>query len=225
MSGVSTCCRTRAEPGPGCSSACSPAALARCVRSDPPRLVEPRRLRQYVLGTSGLDSYGKGSFLRDRVGKSIFSLLLQIGLQFCRVRLRGYQLQTNLTNEPFTLNEALPQTRGLVIRISHLCGMGIVFCLRTAEQLTVGLPQDNLTIVGLARKLAAGLRREPAPSAPKARLPFQRSRMRDLAGDLPWDRHQIRHRRPQPRPLPHASRVSSTGSTRPVWPPRFVGST
>jgi hypothetical protein len=41
--------------------------------------------------------------------------------------------------------------------------------LRSAEQLTVGLPQDNLTIVGLARKLAAGIRREPVPSAPNAR--------------------------------------------------------
>ncbi len=31
--------------------------------------------------------------------------------------------------------------------------------IKTAEELTVGLPADNLTIVGLARKMAAGLRR------------------------------------------------------------------
>ncbi len=55
--------------------------------------------------------------------------------------------------------------------------------LRTAEQLTVGLPQDNLTIVGLARKLAAGIQREPAPSAPKARRGWaagQRTKLKAL---------------------------------------------
>lgn len=35
--------------------------------------------------------------------------------------------------------------------------------LRTPEELTVGLPRDNLTILGLARRLAGRLEREPLP--------------------------------------------------------------
>jgi dienelactone hydrolase len=38
--------------------------------------------------------------------------------------------------------------------------------LRTADQLGVGLPDGNLSIVGVARKLAAGINRATAPSAP-----------------------------------------------------------
>ena len=35
--------------------------------------------------------------------------------------------------------------------------------LRTAEQLSAGLPTNNLTILALAKKLAAGIRHDPAP--------------------------------------------------------------
>jgi len=41
--------------------------------------------------------------------------------------------------------------------------------LRSYDELVVGLPKDNLTILGLARKMAAGLRREPIPSEAAAR--------------------------------------------------------
>jgi hypothetical protein len=40
---------------------------------------------------------------------------------------------------------------------------------RFCVNLTAGLPKDNLTILGLARKLAGGIRREPAASASAAR--------------------------------------------------------
>jgi dienelactone hydrolase len=43
--------------------------------------------------------------------------------------------------------------------------------LRGAEELAVGLPADNLTILGLARRFAAAIRREPrSPEAARARL-------------------------------------------------------
>ena len=38
--------------------------------------------------------------------------------------------------------------------------------IRSAEELTVGLPKDNLTLVGLARKLAEGVHRESVPRRP-----------------------------------------------------------
>lgn len=38
--------------------------------------------------------------------------------------------------------------------------------VRSAEELTVGLPEDNLTILGLARKLSASLNRDPMPAEP-----------------------------------------------------------
>ncbi len=41
--------------------------------------------------------------------------------------------------------------------------------IKSYEELAVGLPKDNLTILGLARKLAGEIRREPAPSNGPAR--------------------------------------------------------
>ncbi|MGO9256478.1 MAG: alpha/beta hydrolase family protein [Bryobacteraceae bacterium] len=41
--------------------------------------------------------------------------------------------------------------------------------VRTPGELAVGLPKDNLTILGLARKFAAGIHRDPAPPNPDAR--------------------------------------------------------
>ncbi len=40
---------------------------------------------------------------------------------------------------------------------------------RTYDELRVGLPADNLTVVGLARKLAEAIQRPPAPETPEAR--------------------------------------------------------
>jgi dienelactone hydrolase len=41
--------------------------------------------------------------------------------------------------------------------------------LKSYDELVVGLPKDNLTILGLARKMAADIRREPLPPAGDAR--------------------------------------------------------
>jgi dienelactone hydrolase len=41
--------------------------------------------------------------------------------------------------------------------------------VRSASELTVGLPKDNLTILGFARKLAAGIQRDPVPADGDAR--------------------------------------------------------
>jgi dienelactone hydrolase len=41
--------------------------------------------------------------------------------------------------------------------------------LKSYDELTVGLPKDNLTILGLARKLAGDISYEPEPSSPDAR--------------------------------------------------------
>jgi dienelactone hydrolase len=41
--------------------------------------------------------------------------------------------------------------------------------LKTPEELTVGLPKDNLSILGLARKMASEITREPIPSDPAAK--------------------------------------------------------
>ena len=41
--------------------------------------------------------------------------------------------------------------------------------IKTYEELAVGLPQDNLTILALARKLAGEIKRGPVPTAPAAR--------------------------------------------------------
>jgi len=58
--------------------------------------------------------------------------------------------------------------------------------LKSAEELEVGLPADNLTILGLARRLAAGLEREPlAPAAARARL-RQVVRYEPAAVDAAW---------------------------------------
>ena len=36
--------------------------------------------------------------------------------------------------------------------------------IRTAQELTIGVPADNLTILGLARKLVSQIKREPIPA-------------------------------------------------------------
>jgi len=47
--------------------------------------------------------------------------------------------------------------------------------LKSAEELEVGLPADNLTILGLARRLARGIEREPVPPPDDGREPWARA--------------------------------------------------
>jgi dienelactone hydrolase len=53
--------------------------------------------------------------------------------------------------------------------------------LKTREELAVGVPANNLTILNLARRLAAEIQREPIPSEPTARESWRISRRRRLA--------------------------------------------
>jgi hypothetical protein len=55
--------------------------------------------------------------------------------------------------------------------------------LRTAEQLSAGLPPNNLTILALAKKLASGIRHDPAPLVQQTRsrwVAAKRNRLKDL---------------------------------------------
>jgi len=53
--------------------------------------------------------------------------------------------------------------------------------LKSYDELVVGLPKDNLTILGLARKLATENRRAPVPSATAERMAWATSARKDLA--------------------------------------------
>ena len=72
--------------------------------------------------------------------------------------------------------------------------------IKSCEELVVGLPPDNLTIVGLARKIAAGTRRPPVPADAGARVAWSgsaRTRLKEVV-------------RYQPVTLKHAWPISST---------------
>jgi len=53
--------------------------------------------------------------------------------------------------------------------------------IKTYDELVVGLPKDNLTILGLARQLAGGITRPPIPSDPAARSAWASSERQKLA--------------------------------------------
>ena len=52
--------------------------------------------------------------------------------------------------------------------------------LKTAEELTVGLPEDNLTILGLARRLGQRIERAPIPDAGEARRGWAERERKEL---------------------------------------------
>jgi hypothetical protein len=55
--------------------------------------------------------------------------------------------------------------------------------IKTYDELRIGVPKDNLTILGLARKMAAELTRPPVPADPSERTAWavsQRERLRDV---------------------------------------------
>ncbi len=53
--------------------------------------------------------------------------------------------------------------------------------LKTYDELVVGLPKDNLTILGLARKLANEIQRPPVPSATGERAAWAKAERKELA--------------------------------------------
>src|SRR6185436_18871790 len=67
---------------------------------------------------------------------------------------------------------------------------GIPAELRSYGELITGLPKDNLTILGVARRLAADLKRDPIPSDATARSSWaaaQRATLRDVVRYKPVD--------------------------------------
>ncbi len=60
--------------------------------------------------------------------------------------------------------------------------------VRTPEELAVGIPEDNLTIIGLAKKIAGAIARPAIPSEVKARsswIAAQREKLRDVTRYTP----------------------------------------
>ena len=53
--------------------------------------------------------------------------------------------------------------------------------LKSYDEMVVGLPKDNLTILGLARKLASEIQRPPVPSAAGERAAWAKAQRKDLA--------------------------------------------
>ncbi|HZT31038.1 MAG TPA: acetylxylan esterase [Bryobacteraceae bacterium] len=63
--------------------------------------------------------------------------------------------------------------------------------LRTSEQLAVGLPVDNLTILGLARRLAGEIRRPAVPPEPTARSTWAAGERHKLEGLVKYRRVDV----------------------------------
>ena len=65
--------------------------------------------------------------------------------------------------------------------------------IKSYEELQVGLPKDNLSIVGLARKLAGEITRDPIPSDPSAKAAWssaRRTKLKDVVRYKPVDIRQ-----------------------------------
>lgn len=74
--------------------------------------------------------------------------------------------------------------------------LGIPAELRSYEELMTGLPKDNLTILGVARRLAADITREPLPSDANGRSAWataQRARLADVVRYKPVEVQQLWH--------------------------------
>jgi dienelactone hydrolase len=66
--------------------------------------------------------------------------------------------------------------------------------VKSFDELTVGLPKDNLTMVGLARKLAAGIQRDTATAGPDARKRLESTvRYHRVAVEHAWALANTKH--------------------------------
>jgi dienelactone hydrolase len=65
--------------------------------------------------------------------------------------------------------------------------------VRSVEELAVGLPKDNLTILGFARKLAVGIEREPIPADAPARLKWAAAQRARLASTVRYQPVAVEH--------------------------------
>jgi dienelactone hydrolase len=70
---------------------------------------------------------------------------------------------------------------------------GVAAEIKSYEELRVGLPKDNLTILGLAHKLAGEITRDPIPSDPSAKAAWssaKRTKLKDVVRYKPVDIRQ-----------------------------------
>jgi hypothetical protein len=70
---------------------------------------------------------------------------------------------------------------------------GVASEIKSYEELRVGLPKDNLTILGLAQKLAREITRDPIPSDPSAKAAWssaKRTKLKDVVRYKPIDIRQ-----------------------------------
>jgi hypothetical protein len=71
---------------------------------------------------------------------------------------------------------------------------GVASEIKSYDELVVGLPKDNLTLLTLAQKLGSEATREPIPSDPSARAPWttsQRAKLRDIVRYKPVDVQEL----------------------------------
>src|SRR6202012_1545802 len=67
---------------------------------------------------------------------------------------------------------------------------GVASEIKSYEELSVGLPKANLTLLSLAQKLAREITREPVPSDPAARAAFwsaRRTKLKEVVRYQPID--------------------------------------
>jgi hypothetical protein len=65
--------------------------------------------------------------------------------------------------------------------------------IKSYKELAVGLPKDNLTILGLARQLAAGIERPPIPSEANAKSEWVRSEREKLRELVRYQPTSLKH--------------------------------
>jgi dienelactone hydrolase len=65
--------------------------------------------------------------------------------------------------------------------------------IKTVDELRVGLPSDNLTILGFARKLADGIHRDPVPADAAARSQWMETARRRLQSTVRYQPSAVEH--------------------------------
>ncbi len=110
-------------------------------------------------------------------------------------RLRFYQ-NTSISAHNYGL-ASRQQAYAFFCKYFHLpaCGTEIPVGqdLKSYDALRVGVPKDNLTILGLARKVAAGLSRPPIPRDPAARAGWSTGERAKLADAVRYRPVKITH--------------------------------
>jgi len=70
---------------------------------------------------------------------------------------------------------------------------GVAPQIKSHEELVVGLPKDNLTILGLAKRFAAEIRRPPVPATGPARRAWAVAQRERLSNIVRFNRVEVKH--------------------------------